>query len=136
MPEVETRIDAVTVYTDRARVRRRGRVNLAAGSHELVIKDLPTNVLAESVRAAARSAGRARLLGTDVSRTFHAEPVESKPSELQAQIEPHKAPDELLPDIRHGVPPAKVLGDAVLCQAQRNRHRAFGVQGIVAHQAL
>lgn len=87
MAEIDTRIEAVTVYTDRARVRRRGRVSLPAGSHELVIKDLPINVLAESVRAAARSSGKARLLGTDVSQTFHPEPVEYKPAELLAQIE-------------------------------------------------
>lgn len=93
---VETRIEAVTVYTDRARVRRRGRVRLAAGQHRLVVEDLPVNVLPDTVRAAARAAVPSRLLGTEVSRTFHAAPVEAKPAELQAEIERLQDQDEAL----------------------------------------
>src|SRR5688572_7136017 len=87
MPELETRIEALTVYTDRARVRRRGRIALDAGSHQVVLQGLPINVVPESVRASARATVKSRLLGTDVSRTFHPEPVEARPAELQAQIE-------------------------------------------------
>lgn len=93
---VETQIDAVTVYLDRARVRRRGRVRLAAGQHRLLVQDLPVNLVTESVRAAARVAVPSRLLGTDVSRTFHAAAVEAKPAELQAEIERLQDQDEAL----------------------------------------
>lgn len=87
MRDAETRIEAVTVYTDRALVRRRGRIALPGGSHEVRVAGLPVNLLPETVRASARARGAARLLGTDVSRTFHAEPAEARAAELQAQIE-------------------------------------------------
>jgi hypothetical protein len=84
---IDTRIEAVTVYTDRARVRRHGKIRLAAGQHELLVEDLPLNLLGDSVRAAARATAPSRILGTDVTHTFHGAPVEKKPAELQAEIE-------------------------------------------------
>src|SRR5207302_4444884 len=93
---VETRIEAVTVYTDRARISRRGRAHAAAGQQELVVDDLPVDLLPESVRAAARSTTPARLLGTEVTRQFHAEPVEAGVAELQAQLEALQERDEAL----------------------------------------
>lgn len=87
MTEVESRIDAVTVYTDRAQVTRRGEADVPAGSHELVLAHLPGGLVAESVRASARATARARLVATDVRRTFHPDPVEERVAALLREIE-------------------------------------------------
>ncbi|MBN9097645.1 MAG: mucoidy inhibitor MuiA family protein [Pseudonocardia sp.] len=60
-------IVAVTVHPDRARVTRRGRVEVAAGSTGLVVTGLPLSLLEESVRVAGRSAAAVRVVGVDVA---------------------------------------------------------------------
>jgi hypothetical protein len=96
MAALETRIEEVTVYTDRAQVVRRGTVTLGAGPQELLIEDLPSVLVPESVRAGARAPVPTRLLGTDVARTFHKDPPEARPAELQAEIERLTDRDEAL----------------------------------------
>ena len=67
MSEVDAAIVAVTVHPERARVTRRGRVRLAAGSTELVVTGLPLALLVDSVRVAghwAESVG-AESVGVD-----------------------------------------------------------------------
>ena len=59
-------IVAVTVHPERARITRRGRATVGAGAAELVVADLPTTLLDESVRVAGRSAAAARVLGVDL----------------------------------------------------------------------
>ena len=41
---IDAPIAAVTVYTDRARVTRRGRVHLAAGEQTVALTTLPTTL--------------------------------------------------------------------------------------------
>lgn len=87
MPTFETRIEKVTVYTDRAQVTRSGKMALEAGQQELVVDDLPMTLGVESVRANLRATVPCRILSTDVTQTFHAEAPEQRVAELQAQIE-------------------------------------------------
>ncbi len=65
--EVTAPIVAVTVHPERARVTRRGRVELAAGSTELVVTGLPVSLLEDSVRVAGRSGVAVRVVGVDVA---------------------------------------------------------------------
>ncbi|MGI5128441.1 DUF4139 domain-containing protein [Pseudonocardia sp. CA-107938] len=58
-------IVAVTVHPSRARITRRGRVAVPAGIGEVVVADLPGELVEESVRVAARGAG-IRVVGVDV----------------------------------------------------------------------
>lgn len=50
---VEAPIAEVTVFSDRARVHRRGKVQLAAGNHVLLLPDLPGAVMMNSIRVTA-----------------------------------------------------------------------------------
>ncbi|HEX6871441.1 MAG TPA: DUF4139 domain-containing protein [Micromonosporaceae bacterium] len=59
-------IVAVTVYPDRARVTRRGRLRLGSGEHRVAIEDLPMTLRPDSVRVAGT--GPATVLGVDVVR--------------------------------------------------------------------
>ena len=68
MNELKTKIKEVTVFTNRARITRTGRLELEPGSHHIQVPDLPLNIEPESVRARAKGTARAKLLGVDVRR--------------------------------------------------------------------
>jgi uncharacterized protein (TIGR02231 family) len=89
-------IIAVTVYTDRALVTRRGKVKLGQGEQELWLEDLPNTLLPESVRASGRGTTAMRILGVDVGPTFHVEAPQERVAELQREIEEREDKDALL----------------------------------------
>jgi len=87
MPPLETRITAVTVYPDRARLSRVGTVTLEPGTHTLEIAGLPVGIEPDSLRASARGRARARLLGVQAHKSYYAEtPVEAVQA-LEEQVE-------------------------------------------------
>ena len=59
-------IEAVTVHPEQARITRRGRATLGVGPVELVVADLPTSLLDDSIRVTGRSEVVARVVGVDV----------------------------------------------------------------------
>ncbi len=84
---VETRISEVTVYTEQARVTRRGVVALTGEERELAIAGVPFTMLPESVRATGAGTVAVRLLSARGERTYATEPVEEKVAQLTRQIE-------------------------------------------------
>jgi len=84
---LSTRIIAVTVYPDRARITRRGDVKLEAGLQTLAIADLPLQLTPNSVRASAYGAARARLLGVQVSQVNYAHTPAETVLQLEQEIE-------------------------------------------------
>src|ERR1043165_8099150 len=87
MPELASTLDAVTVFPDRARVTRRGRLALEAGLHNLEVSDLPLALVQDSVRATGRGTARARLLGLRIEvRNYRETPAEAARG-LEAQIQ-------------------------------------------------
>lgn len=91
--KLETRIEAVTVYPDRARVTRQGTAVLEAGVQRIEMENLPLRLDPASARLAAHGAARARLLGLDVNRAFYAETPVEQVRQLETQVE--AAQDEL-----------------------------------------
>jgi len=87
MPEIASTLDAVTVFPDRARVLRRGRVKLEPGEHHLDFSGLPMTLLADSVRASGRGSARARLLGVGVRVQNYLETPAETVRELEAKIQ-------------------------------------------------
>jgi uncharacterized protein (TIGR02231 family) len=71
-----SRIDAVTVFPDAAAITRVGEVELPAGSHLLVLKNLPASVDPSSIRVEGKAA-RAITIGTAETRS---QPVDTKPN--------------------------------------------------------
>lgn len=65
--ELTAPIVAVTVHPERARVTRRGRVELAAGSTDVVVTGLPASLLEDSVRVTGHAATAVRVTGVDVA---------------------------------------------------------------------
>ena len=83
---LETTITAVTVYPDRARVTRRGRISAEPAQYRLEIPELPLALSPESVRVSGRGTARARLGGVDVRRAFYTETPSTAAAELERRI--------------------------------------------------
>ena len=78
-------IQEVTVYSDRARLRRRTTVNLKAGIHPLRLPDLPGSVMLNTVRVECRAARVLRVETVPVDRErFSIEQVEEHIIRLEA----------------------------------------------------
>jgi uncharacterized protein (TIGR02231 family) len=83
----ETRIRRVTVYPDRALVTREAKVQIPAGTATFVVKDLPSGVLADSVRARLGDGTPARLRGIEVKTYPVAKVVGERAKVLEADLE-------------------------------------------------
>ncbi len=96
--EVESKISAVTVYSDRALVTRTNRLTLQPGKYELLFKDLPAGILEDSIYATGRGSARAKILGLDIKRTFLEKPRGEKIKKLEEEIQGLKDQDKALRD--------------------------------------
>lgn len=94
---IESRIAEVTVYTDRARITRRGAAHLQAGEQRVSLENLPATLQDDSVRAGGRGEG-VRILGVEVIREFVTEAPEANIAELQKQLEALQDQDATLSD--------------------------------------
>lgn len=77
----------VTVFPDRARVTRVGRVTLEPGQHRLEVDDLPLAIQPESVRASGKGTARARLLGVSTRIENYLDTPAEAVRELEATIQ-------------------------------------------------
>jgi uncharacterized protein (TIGR02231 family) len=84
---MDTQVTAVTVFPDRARVTRSGRVSLSAGPHALQLGQLPLVLLPDSLRAAGRGTARARLLGVASRLENYYETPAQGAQQLEQQIQ-------------------------------------------------
>ncbi len=87
MTELTSIVTEVIVYPDRARVTRKGSAKLEAGSQTLLAAGLPLALNPDSLRAAAESTVRARLLGIQVQRVYYTETPSEAVHQLETQIE-------------------------------------------------
>ena len=68
--DVQSRIDAVTVFPSGAEVVRTARVKIPQGAGTLVFKDLPAEAVAQSIRVDGKSTGELEIGTVDVRRLF------------------------------------------------------------------
>ena len=92
MSILETSLTAVTVYPDRARVTRTGRISLEPGSQLLEVAGLPFQLDPDSLRATGapakgQPAAQARLISVQVQRTFFSETPAEEVRRLEAEVE-------------------------------------------------
>ncbi len=84
---IETTIDAVTVFTDRARIQRVGSAEITPNITQLIIENLPTTLDIDSLRAGGRGTAQVRIASVDVQkRSYRVTPAE-KVQALQAELE-------------------------------------------------
>ncbi|MEU4605536.1 DUF4139 domain-containing protein [Kribbella sp. NPDC023972] len=80
---VDAPITTVTVYPDRARVTRRGRITVPAGDQTVYVEPLPLALEEDSVRVAGR--GPATVLGVDLAMQHHPQAPDDTVAELERQ---------------------------------------------------
>lgn len=96
MPTLDTKITAVTVYPDRARVTRTGRLELEPGAHSVPIVHLPRALEESSVRAAGK--GNARLTGVQLKRQVDEQAQQGPAKDAQDQWQALLDQDKILAD--------------------------------------
>ncbi|MBW4507431.1 MAG: mucoidy inhibitor MuiA family protein [Scytonematopsis contorta HA4267-MV1] len=84
---VPSEIVAVTVYSDKALVTRRGAITLTGTERELIINRLPDTIETESVRVRGAGNVSVKLLGISTERVLSSEPVAARVSQLNQQIQ-------------------------------------------------
>ncbi len=86
-----SRVDAVTVFPSGAEVRRLTRVQLAAGAHTVIIKDLPQQAVASSIRVEGKATGNLEIGAVDSRRIVvpraNAEAQQTERRRLENEIE-------------------------------------------------
>ncbi len=81
--DAETRIDAVTVYPRGAEVTRIADVQIAAGTHALVLDDLPEDIDPQSIRVEGKTGAKVEIGSVDSKLVMVAE-GEGNPGERQS----------------------------------------------------
>ncbi len=84
---IETPIVAVTVYTDRALITRRGTIALTGAETALTIAHLPTTLDPDSVRVSGRGQIPVKLQGVTIDRQFTTEPVGDQIRSVSEEID-------------------------------------------------
>ncbi|MFS0513488.1 mucoidy inhibitor MuiA family protein [Nostoc sp. UIC 10607] len=84
---VQSEIVAVTVYSDRALVTRRGVIDLTGIEQELIITSVPETLETESVRVSGKGTVGVRLVGVSSDRIYTTEPVAERVAHLTRQIQ-------------------------------------------------
>lgn len=96
MPSLDSKITAVTVFPDRARVTRAGRVELEPGAQTVTLSALPRNLDESSVRAAGK--GSARLTGVQTSHVTDVEAQIGPARDAQEKLQALTDQDKILAD--------------------------------------
>ena len=84
---IDTQIEAVTVYTDRALVTRHGTISLTGTERELTVSNLPSTLDPESVRVSGKGSVSVKLQGVTVDRQYTTAPIADRLAQITAQIE-------------------------------------------------
>lgn len=84
--QAQSRIAAVTVFSDRAQVTRHASVALKPGMNLVNFDEMPQLMMEESVRAEGKGTGRARIAGISVKKVFLDRTRAKRVRELEDEI--------------------------------------------------
>ncbi len=83
---VESKIISATVYNDRAKLTRSAKIEIPAGSHNLVFSGLPVSIYTDSLRMDGSSRANVEFGALSHKRDNHLDYVVPKENELNKQI--------------------------------------------------
>lgn len=81
-----TDIKAVTVYSDRAEIRRSGEIYLNPGDYEFVIKDLPVSINDQSIRVSGSGTASAKITDIKIETEYIDTLPANRLKDLQEQL--------------------------------------------------
>jgi uncharacterized protein (TIGR02231 family) len=121
--QVDSKITTVTVYSDRALVRRVATLTVKAGEYDFVFAGLPRWLDDDSLRASGAGSAAARLLGIDSKVAYTKETPEERVQALRDEIQAledkiQAATDELsvLAEQKEFITDMKLHADTVAAQ--------------------
>ncbi len=85
--ETGSDIRAVTVYTSRAKLTRQAAVEIPAGAHTVIFKDLPAGILTDSLRIEGKAAAQVTFGALAHKQEAKAELAAPREKELRAQMD-------------------------------------------------
>lgn len=83
----ESSISSVTIYPDRATVVREAMLSLGLGTHSVIFDDLPTTLIASSLRVTGKGIASAKILGIDLSSQFLEASLLPEVKQLQSEFD-------------------------------------------------
>ena len=95
---IDSRITAVTVYSDRAVVTRTADTKLPAGINELTFNALPANLLDQSLQVSGSGSTAVTILDVTARQTFLPETPDPRRKDLEDQIKALREKDRSLAD--------------------------------------
>jgi uncharacterized protein (TIGR02231 family) len=95
---LDSRVSAVTVYTDRAVVTRTATAQLTAGINELVFTGLPAGLLDQSLQVSATGSTAATILDVSAKQLFQAATPDPRAKKIETEIEQLQQKDRTLVD--------------------------------------
>lgn len=95
---IDSRITAVTVYSDRAVVTRTADTKLSAGINELTFTALPANLLDQSLQVSGSGSTAVTILDVTAKQTFLPETPDPRRKDLEDQIKALREKDRSLAD--------------------------------------
>jgi uncharacterized protein (TIGR02231 family) len=82
-----SKIDAVTVYTDRAVVTRHAHLELPGGEAEVLFETLPDGLMDQSLQVSGNGTAEVTILDVNARRTFVGKAVDPRVKTLQEQVD-------------------------------------------------
>lgn len=84
--KVEAEVKSVVVYPDRAKITRVVKLDLASGSHKVIIENLPTGAIDGTIRTSASGVQGITMLGMSHSTHEHVQSPNKKVAKLKAEL--------------------------------------------------
>lgn len=120
--EVETAISRVTVYSDRARVTRSGKIRLEEGRQRIAVSELPFALDDASVSAALPGATKARLLSIEVEESHGKRTATKEAEELLEKLEDMQRKNQTLTDQINALNSEESFLSSLSVQTQTDEH--------------
>lgn len=96
--EIHSKIDSVTVFSDRALVVRRAKIEVTPGEYECVFSNLPIAILDNSVRAEGKGSAKVVITGLRIEKMFLEKSGIGRIEELEEEIETIKDEIKIIAD--------------------------------------
>ena len=129
-----SRVDAVTVYLQSARVTRVARVEVPRGASHVVLEGLPDELDDDSIRVEGKGGSQARLLGVSVERvTSQAAPaVEARV--IEARLERLQDDDRALEDASRAAQARAKFVESLRSTYSEERAKNLAVRGVSSRE--
>jgi uncharacterized protein (TIGR02231 family) len=129
-----SRVDAVTVYRQSARVTRVARVELPAGASRVVLEGLPEELDDDSIRVEGKGAARARVFGVSVERVTAQAAVTAEARAVEERLERLQDEDRALEDASRVAQARAKFVESLRSTYSEERAKNLAVRGVSSRE--